>query len=199
MGYTTDFTGEIVLNKELDDETFSFLEKLATTRRMKRKLGPEYGVEGEFFVDGKGSFGQDDTPDVIDHNQPPSTQPGLWCQWEPNNDRLRIEWNGGEKFYGSADWMDYIINKILAPKGYIGNGTIEAQGESTEDHWWLKVKDNEVTTVSMTDMTDKAEAYDVLMTKKEDLPLYVGKELGDTAKETLQKRLDGKIEIKVTD
>ena len=193
MGYTTEYSGSITLNKKLDDETFSFLSKLASTRRMKRKLGPEYGVEGEYFVDGEGDFGQTDTPDVVDHNTPPSTQPGLWCNWEPNNDRINIEGNGGEK------WMDYILNNILAPKGYIGNGTIEAQGEETSDHWWLNVHNNLVTTVSMTHMIEKYEAYDILVCPYEDLPTYVGLDLYPLAKETLKKRLDGKIKVQITD
>lgn len=59
MGYSTTFTGEFNLNKKLDKETHLFLTKLARTRRMKRNVGPEFGVEGEFYVEGEGFMGQD--------------------------------------------------------------------------------------------------------------------------------------------
>src|SRR5574337_684850 len=99
MGYSTDFFGSFELNKPLDADTLKFLQKFNETRRMARKLGREYGVEGEFYVDGTGDFGQERDATVIDGNRPPSTQPGLWCQWRPTDDGTAIEWDGGEKFY----------------------------------------------------------------------------------------------------
>jgi hypothetical protein len=41
---------------------------------------------------------------IIDHNYPPENQPGLWCQWIPNEDGTAICWDGGEKFYNSIEW-----------------------------------------------------------------------------------------------
>ena len=197
MGYTTNFRGRINLDKPLDDETYNFLVKLSKTRRMKRNLPPKYGIEGEYFVDGEGSFGQDNTPDVIDHNTPPSTQPGLWCGWVPTEDRKGIEWDGNEKFYSSDKWMDYIINRILKPKGYVGHGVIEAQGEDMGDHWWLHVRNNKVFIEEINEKLCKAEAYDILTCPEEDLPLYVGKELDTLAKYMLQKRLNGTISVQI--
>ena len=197
MGYDTQFRGSIALNKPLDEKTYTFLVKLSETRRMKRKLGPEYGVEGEYFVEGKGSFGQDDSSDVIDHNSPPSTQPGLWCGWVPTEDRKGIEWNEAEKFYYSDKWMDYILNRILKPKGYVGNGVIEAQGEDMGDLWWLHVRDNKVIVENMGEKLCKAEAYDILTCPERDLPLYVGRSLDTLAKDMLQKRLDGTISVHI--
>ena len=144
MGYSTDFTGKFVLNKKLDEETYTFLKKLATTRRVARNVGPEFGVEGEFYVDGKGSFGQETDKTVINCNQPPSTQPSLWLQWVPTDDRLGIEWDGGEKFYEYVLWLKYIIDKILAPKGYILTGRVHFQGEDTADFGYIVVVDNVV-------------------------------------------------------
>jgi hypothetical protein len=85
MGYTTDFSGSFELNKQLGPKMKEFLTKLNETRRMKRKVSDKFGVDGEFFVGGTGSFGQDSTGDVVDYNDPPSTQPGLWCQWTPTH------------------------------------------------------------------------------------------------------------------
>jgi len=88
MGYTTEFYGRLRLNKPVNDETKWILDNLNQTRRMKRNAGPEFGVEGEFY------FGIDGN--VIDRNNPPNTQPGLWCQWCLTEDRQSIVWDGGE-------------------------------------------------------------------------------------------------------
>jgi len=146
MGYTTTFEGQFTFNKPLDEETFAFLTKFSQTRRMKRNLGLEYGVEGEFFVDGLGYMGQDETPDVIDENEPPATQPGLWCQWRPTEDRQHLKWSRMEKFYDYIEWLEYIISKITAPRGYILDGKVTWQGEDEQDKGFLIVINNEVST-----------------------------------------------------
>src|SRR5216117_2712686 len=99
MGYTTDFAGQFNLDKPLSDEDYNFLCKFRDTRRMARNLPPEYGIDGEFFVDGTGFGGQDRDSTIINYNLPPKTQPGLWCKWIPTADKLGIEWDGEEKFY----------------------------------------------------------------------------------------------------
>lgn len=134
MGYTTEFSGRFLLNKPLDDDTYNFLIKFNETRRMARKLDPKYGVEGEFYVDGKGFMGQDDDESVTNHNCPPSTQPSLWCQWRPSEDRLGIEWDGGEKFNEYREWIAYIIKSFLKPKGYELSGKVHYQGEESSDY-----------------------------------------------------------------
>lgn len=150
MGYTTDFEGKFKLNKELDEDTYNFLIKLAETRRMKRDVSVlksmgyegDYGVEGEFFVDGAGDFGQDYDESIIDFNRPPKTQPGLWCQWIPTEDRTHIEWDGGEKFYNYREWLKYIIDNILKPNGYLLSGKVTYQGEGYGDFGSIMVKNN---------------------------------------------------------
>lgn len=145
MGYTTDFKGILKLDHKLDVETHAFLKKLANTRRMKRKLPSTFGVEGEFYVDGGGMMGQDHDESVIDYNSPPSTQPGLWCQWVPTEDGTGIEWDGGEKFYNYVEWLEYIISKVLAPKNYKLSGKISWRGEDFDDRGTITVKDNAIT------------------------------------------------------
>lgn len=144
MGYTTDFEGHFALNRKLTPKLQDYLVRFSETRRMSRKLPEKYGVEGEFYVDGGGEYGQDREPDIIDYNTPPSTQPGLWCQWRPTEDGMGIEWDGGEKFYHYAEWLTYIINNFLAPKGYVLNGQVSWQGEDSGDIGVLEVKDNKV-------------------------------------------------------
>jgi hypothetical protein len=143
MGYTTDFTGQFDLDRPLDDDTYNLLVGLSTTRRMKRSL-TNYGVEGEFYVGSRENFGQNKTPDIVDFNSPPVTQPGLWCQWRPTEDRLHIEWDGNEKFYNYVEWIKYLISKVLAPRNYYLNGTVDWQGEDNGDSGQIVILNNDV-------------------------------------------------------
>ena len=151
MGYSTDFMGEVEIKPQPTEKIKNFVNELARTRRMKRRL-PEglYGVEGEFCVTGGENHigdGKDDT--VMDHNSPPSTQPGLWLQWiieEAGHDgNYVLRWDQGEKFYEYIEWMEYLIYKIFAPNGYVLNGEIDWRGEEFYDTGRISVKNNKVT------------------------------------------------------
>jgi len=146
MGYTTDFEGQFDLDKKLDDETYNLLKGLNMTRRMGRKVDKKFGVEGEFYYKNDGDFGQKREDNIIDYNRPPKTQPSLWLQWTPTEDRLSIEWDGGEKFYSYVEWISYIIEKILKPRGYVLNGAVKWYGEEEDDIGTIFVRDNEVKT-----------------------------------------------------
>lgn len=135
MGYQTDFKGQFSLNTKLDDVTFKFLKELNETRRMIRKVDAIYGIDGEFFV-------KDEHSNVVDTNKQPRTQPGLWCQWTPTEDRMHIEWDGGEKFYHYIEWIEYLISKVLAPRGYVVNGNVKWRGESFDDNGIIEINDN---------------------------------------------------------
>ena len=151
MGYTTDFEGAITIDPPLNGSEIAYINKFSSTRRMNRTKGP-------YFIDGDGFMGQDDRGDVIDGNSPDPTQPGLWCQWNVNDDE--IFWDGNEKFYSSAEWMTYIIDHFLkegaeASKAndpqfkdftfnHVCNGSIYAQGEDPNDMWKLEVTGNSV-------------------------------------------------------
>lgn len=145
MGYTTDFSGEFKIDKEVDEETYKLLDGLNKTRRMARKVSKKYGVEGEFYINGKGEMGQAHDKTVIDNNRPPKTQPGLWCQWSICEDRTTICWDGGEKFYEYTEWIRYLIDKILKPRGYTVNGNVRWQGEEPEDSGIICIEGNNVT------------------------------------------------------
>ena len=151
IGYSTEFEGEFRVNKKVDKKTYDLLVGLATTRRMKRAgLDPEiYGIEGEFYVEE-----DNDTPEsrytpkqgkIVDVNEPPKTQPGLWCQWEIQGDKQTIEWDGGEKFHNYIEWIKYIVSRILKPKGYVLNGAVRWRGDDFGDVGSIFVKDNEIT------------------------------------------------------
>jgi hypothetical protein len=149
MGYTTDFEGSIKSDKPFSVVMLDFLKRFAESRRMERnfshmgEIGEAFGIEGEFFVDGSGWDGGDDST-VVDHNTPPITQAGLWCKWTPTQDGQGLEWDGNEKFYEYTRWMVYLINKIIAPNGYTMNGSITWVGEDSNDTGILEVKDNQV-------------------------------------------------------
>lgn len=147
MGYTTDFTGKFKLNKKLDFDTHTYLNRFNEVRHMARNMeshGVDYGVEGEFYVHGGGDFGQEHDETIVSYNTPPSTQPSLWCGWKPTDDGLAIEWDGAEKFYSYVKWIKYIIVNFLAPKGYELNGEVEYQGEDQDDFGIIKIEANKV-------------------------------------------------------
>jgi hypothetical protein len=158
MGYTTKFSGEFSFNCEVDDETLQLLEGLANTRRMKRnpyklaarlnltyeEVVQKYGLECQLWYGDTENFGQVHTPDVVDYNEPPEGQPGLWLQWVVTEDREGICWDGGEKFYNASGWIIYLIKNVLAPRGYVLNGIVDARGEDIYDLWHISIVDNKV-------------------------------------------------------
>jgi hypothetical protein len=163
MGYSTDFYGRFDFNKALDDDTYELLQGLATTRRMKRNVDPKYGTDGEFYI-------EDDNVGVLDYNNPPSTQPGLWLQWIPTEDRLHLEWDGGEKFYSYDEWLEYLIKAILSPRGYTLNGTVKYQGEEYSDHGTITITNNVVVRTSHEQLDAfKTEAINELLSVPEAL------------------------------
>ena len=157
MGYTTEFKGQFNLNKQLDPETKDFLTRLAHTRRMKRNVDPKYGVEGEFYAENMENFGQNDNSNIIDINRPPSTQPGLWLQWIPTENGLHIVWDGGEKFYHYIEWLQYLVDKILEPRGYRLSGKVQWQGESIDDFGVIYAYENLI-------LSSNSEEYSTIKT-----------------------------------
>jgi len=133
MGYTTEFSGQLAITPPLPTVLVAYINNMANTRRMKRNLPPLYGIEGEFFVMGKGVMGQDNDPTVIDGNHPPFTQPGLWLQWIISDDGTRLEWDEGEKFYAYVEWLAYLYKEILLPLGHTLSGHIKWRGEDFDD------------------------------------------------------------------
>ena len=156
MGYTTEFYGRITTTHPINEELATFINNLSESRRMKRdvkktkEIYPDWkdhcfmgniGKEGEFFAYPGKNFGQDHTEDIIDYNHPPKNQPGLWLDWIVSDDRMGIEWSGGEKFYNYVEWLEYILSNFFHPI-YLFNGEIEYQGEEDDDHGLIIVKNN---------------------------------------------------------
>jgi hypothetical protein len=158
MGYTTNFEGHINVVPPLQAIHREYLLKFEQTRRMRRDpaivegmddetrkaVGLPVGPEGAYFVGGGGDYGQDRDPSVLDYNEAPEGQPGLWCKWTPSEDGTKISWSGAEKFYEYTEWMNYLIVHFLKPWGYKCDGIINWQGEDIGDVGHLKVVDNVV-------------------------------------------------------
>lgn len=160
MGYHTDFEGEFNLNIPLTEEHKTYLSKFNISRRFKRHadkcaIFPDpireaanlpIGEDACNFVGDNSFMGQSNDGCVVDYNQPPSSQPGLWCQWTPNQDGTAIEWDCGEKFYHYIEWIEYLIVNFLTPWGYTLNGQVSWRGENFTDVGTIMVTDNVVTT-----------------------------------------------------
>lgn len=159
MGYTTDFCGELIIKPKIKEQHTAYINKFNETRRMKRN--PEVAItmpdpirsaadlpigdEGCYFVGGNGFAGQGRDNSIIDYNDSPKDQPGLWCQWRINEDG-NLEWDHGEKFYDYIDWIRYLIANFFKPWGYTLNGEIKWEGEDNDDFGTIIVNDNIVST-----------------------------------------------------
>ena len=157
MGYNTCFEGSINIDKPVDEETKKLLHGLNTTRRMKRNVNKLaellnisvencielYGDQGQLYFNNDGEMGQSITKDIVNYNDPPTSQPGLWCNWRLNEQNNTIEWDEGDKFYDFIEWMEYLV-KILSNRGYILNGQISWEGEDCDDTGTITVENHKV-------------------------------------------------------
>jgi hypothetical protein len=162
MGYTADFEGSFALDKPLSKCEMRYLAAFSALRRMKRDpialktyddpirtdVGLPLGEEGCYFigddVDRNGFRGIG----VVNHNDPPAGQPGLWCNWIPTSNRQSIVWNGQEKFCNYVEWLQYIVTHFLERWGYTLNGKVDWQGESRDDHGTIVVVNNQISTTT---------------------------------------------------
>ena len=164
MGYTTYFEGEFKLSRPMQPEHMAYLKAFADSRRVIRDrtitatipdpireaVGLPVGEEGEYHVADldDGSIANDNdllaATGVVDSDAPPGTQPGLWCDWVPADDGAAIVWNGGEKFYNYVEWLEWLIRHLLAPWGYVLNGTVGWFGEDPDDQGKIVVNDNKL-------------------------------------------------------
>lgn len=161
MGYTTEFTGQFKVTPMLTEEEADYLNAFSESRRMMRnaklvekmpdarriKVGLPVGPQGQYYVGSfdDGNFGQSKDNSIIDFNEWPDDQPGLWCHWVPTEDHTGIEWSGMEKFYAYTEWLEYLIDHFLRPWGKTVNGQVKWVGENKTDRGILIVENNIVT------------------------------------------------------
>lgn len=192
MGYCTDFTGRMQLSKPLSKTKMNYINLLSSTRRMKRDVNklmelyggkhgyPHrrskdpvriYGIDGEYFAEEDGNYGQNRDSSILDYNTPPGQlgydkdidfaarwnenkkrkaegigQPGLWCQWEiiEENGVQYLQWDGGEKFYDYVEWLKYLDKHFFNPWKITLSGEIQWQGEEIGDVGKIVAENGEI-------------------------------------------------------
>jgi hypothetical protein len=151
MGYSTDFYGFWTLTPALSLAQTDYLKKFSRTRRVKRDpnaietdrrlaaIGLDLGVDAEYFVDT-----EDEDKSIVDLNLPPGNQPSLWCKWRVNDRGDRLEHNGGEKFDGYIEWLDYLVEHFFSPWGIKINGSVRYEGDVLLDAGTIEIIDNRI-------------------------------------------------------
>ena len=168
MGYTTEFQGSFEFEEPLTDKMIQYINRFSTTRRIKRNVekiketysdwkklsfNGDLGEDGEYFVGDSDwaldRFSRDDSFDasIIDYNEPPAKQPGLWCQWVVSLDGKYLEWDGNEKFYDYVEWLEYLINHFFTPSNIFLNGNVMWRGENFDDIGKITVEHNKITII----------------------------------------------------
>ena len=84
---------------------------------LDKPLTPEHAAE-------LAKYDRDEWPD------PPTRG---YNQWRITEDGTGVEWDQEEKFYDWKEWLQYMIDKVLAPRGYTLTGSVEWSGESRAD------------------------------------------------------------------
>ena len=105
MSLHTEFEGAFTLDRRLTPQHSAYLSRFSETRRMQRvvslldqaadpireAVGLPVGPEGAYYVGSTDYAGMDfNNPNVLDSNQPPEGQPGLWCLCVQNADATVI-------------------------------------------------------------------------------------------------------------
>lgn len=130
------FSGQFNISPPLRESHLSYLYHFTRMRRIKRdasitaslkdpvrtSVGLPVGIEGEFYA-GDSVFYQ--AGGILDPNLPPKTQPGLWCDWVPNENGTALLWDGDETFYHHEAWLKYLIANFFTPWGYSLTGNVQ--------------------------------------------------------------------------
>lgn len=157
MGYETNFSGAFKITPQLEEKHRAYLDAFGSTRRMRRNpkitatmedklreaVGLPVGPEGDFYVGDTKDLGQNHTSDIVDYNNEPSAQHGLWCGWSPNEEGTELYAQDG-KNYSYIEWLKYIVENFLTPWGYSLTGEVEWSGRQNGDMGKIKVTDNKV-------------------------------------------------------
>lgn len=160
MSYNIYYEGTVSINKPLDDQTYNIIMGLSDSRRMawnadklerdgiaKKK---DIGEEGEFFF-GHNHMKHEELIEfekkyALNINYPPAGQPSYWGTWIVSDDKMGLIWNGNEKSYNGHEWLQYIVKKILIPRGYNTEGIVNwfTEEEMYDNEWHTVVKGKSV-------------------------------------------------------
>lgn len=78
-----------------------------------------------------------------------------YCQWELNENKDGLCWDGGEKFYYYVEWLEYLNKTLFIPWGVPLRGTIEYSGEEAGDSGIIVAKDGKITQITIREMAKK--------------------------------------------
>lgn len=129
MGYTTDFIGHIDVSPPMNQDEQSYLTAFSQSRRFDREGGP-YEVPGNPVAEARAPR----TVPVETYNRTAPQQPGLWCGWVPCWDGCCLSYDGIEKFYGAAGWLEYVAEHFLRPGAYAQASGLVCFEAFTFDH-----------------------------------------------------------------
>lgn len=156
MGYTTSFSGEFTLDRQLQAEHAEGLFDLADSD--SREL-PTLLAEGA---------------------------PAGYCQWRPTRRLDGIEWDGNEKFYDYVEWLQFIIDRRLKPWGYALSGSVVYNGEEAGDCGALAIVNGVVKQFPAVDLGDPvvfAEAVEAAVAAGEGVKSAVLRLLSDRSEQ----------------
>ncbi len=217
MGYTTEFIGKFVFDRQPSKELVEYINLFSKTRHVKRdteklkKLFPDWeercwkgqlGEDGEFFLQRYDEMYDHKQPahdtdaylkrnGISDDNNPPASQPGLWCQWFINADGDLV-WDGGEKFYDYVEWLEYLISNFFKPEGMVLSGKCMYIGERRDDWGYISVENNTVTRIpNDIQLEDQEDIISVRMPEvlKEELETVIGLQCGISIETAMRRYL----------
>lgn len=82
--------------------------------------------------------------DQGDNQAPVSKYNQNSCGWIYDEINQSLVWDEGEKFNEYIEWIQYLVEQILMPRGYIVNGGVEWQGEERDDQGRILIEDNNI-------------------------------------------------------
>jgi hypothetical protein len=127
VGVNTDDLGHVEIVPSLNQAEYDYLLAFVRSRRSYRSGGP-YAVIPEDPHTGSNER------EVQRYNQIADGQPGHWCQWIPCPHGCCLVWDGREKFYAGASWLQYLIEHFLR-RGAKAQGSGDPQfGAFSFDH-----------------------------------------------------------------
>lgn len=132
MGYNTEFQGEFMLDRALEPEHEKLLEKMRDEDRESQE------------------------PWDADESNELKGAPYYNCQWYYDRQGKSIAWDGGEKFYDSVEWLEFLIHNLFKKFGYTLSGQCYWRGEDFLDLGLIIVKDNVVEIVEFREVIQEA-------------------------------------------
>lgn len=139
MDYEYFFRGTFTIDKPVDPETYKLLVGLASTKRMCRDVDAAFGTYGEFYIE------EGNLDNITNADKPPGTQPTQWCRWLIQDDMQTIQYKKGDTIFDCyTQWITYLVDRVLKPRGYVVNGNMQWWGRTPGDEGTIKINDNEV-------------------------------------------------------